>query len=189
MPKANLIVISAPSGCGKTTIARELLRRHPEIEFSVSATTRPQRPKETDGKDYFFLTREDFQQKILGGELVEWELIYDDYYGTLKSEVDRALRDDKSMVFDVDVKGALSIKKKYPRDAVLIFIKPPSIETLKQRLAKRKTESQASLQKRLERVPMELAQEQYFDFSVVNDDITRTVQEVEKIAGLSGDTK
>ncbi len=165
------------------------MRRHPEIEFSVSATTRSQRPEEQEGKDYFFLTQEEFKSKIHRRELVEWELIYDDYYGTLKSEIDRALRSGKRMVFDVDVKGALSIKRNYPRETVLIFIKPPSMEVLKQRLARRKTESEASLQKRLERVPMELAQERNFDFSVVNDDISYAVQEVESIVGLNSESK
>lgn len=183
MPSAKLIVISAPSGCGKTTIARELLRRHPETQFSVSATTRPKRPQEVYGKDYFFLTKEEFQQKITHDELVEWEQLYDYCYGTLKSEVEKTLRDGKSMLFDVDVKGALSIKKKYP-EAVLIFIKPPSMDTLRERLSKRKTESAESLKKRLERVPMELEQEKFFDYSVVNDDVTRAVEEVERIVGL-----
>ncbi len=185
MPSARLIVISGPSGCGKTTISRELLRRHPEIEFSVSATTRARRTREQNGKDYFFLTQEEFKSKIQDKELVEWELIYDDYYGTLKSEIDRALRSGKQMLFDVDVKGALSIKRNYPQETVLFFIKPPSMEVLKQRLERRKTESEASLQKRLGRVPMELAQEKNFDFSVVNDDISRAVQEVESILGLN----
>ncbi len=179
-----LIVISAPSGCGKTTIARELLRRHPEIEFSVSATTRARRRGERAGKDYFFLTKEEFTSKVQHGELVEWEQIYDDYYGTLKSEIDRALNGGTRMVFDVDVKGALAIKRKYPHEAILIFISPPNMQVLKQRLARRKTESAASLQKRLDRVPMELAQEKNFDFSVVNDDISRAVEEVESIVGL-----
>lgn len=182
MSRATLIVISAPSGCGKTTIARELQRRHPEILFSVSATTRPKRPREVDGKDYFFLSKDEFQRKVAAGELVEWEEIYGDYYGTLKSEVERALSTNTPMVFDVDVKGALTIKQKYPA-AVLIFVKPPSMEALKERLMKRRTESEDALKKRLERVPMELEQGRSFDHSVVNDDITRAVDEVEKIIG------
>lgn len=180
MSKAKLIVISAPSGSGKTTIVWELLRRHPEIEFSVSVTTRPRRPEERNGKDYFFLTREDFHQKIQHDELVEWEQIYDDYYATLRSEVERALRSGKSMLFDVDVKGAISIKKKYPQESVLIFIKPPNTDVLRERLTQRKTESEGTLQKRFERVPMELAQEHHFDFAVVNEDISLVVEEIEK---------
>lgn len=185
MSKPKLIVISAPSGCGKTTIARELLRCHPEVEFSVSATTRPRRARETHGRDYLFLTKEEFEEKIRRNELVEWEEIYGNYYGTLKSEVERVLREDKRMLFDVDVKGALTIKRRYPRDTVLIFVKPPSLETLKQRLMKRNTEDETALQKRLERVPMELAEERHFDHAVVNDDLQRAVNEVEMIVGLN----
>lgn len=188
MATSQLIVVSAPSGCGKTTIVRELLRRHPEIEFSVSATTRPRRPQEVHGRDYFFLSREEFQKKIKQGDLVEWEEIYGDLYGTLRSEVDRALREGKSMVFDVDVKGAVSIKEKYPQ-AVLIFIKPPSIDAAKERLRRRKTETEESLRKRFERMPMELAQEKFFDFSVANDEVSRAVDEVERVAGLKARTR
>ena len=189
MPPAKLIVISAPSGCGKTTIAREFLRRHPEIDFSVSATTRARRPKEADGRDYFFLSVEEFRNRIDRGELVEWEQIYGDLYGTLKSEVDRALKGGRRMIFDLDVKGALAIKRKYPEDTILIFIKPPSLEVLKERLVRRRTESEAAIQKRLERVPMELAEEKNFDYTVVNDDISRAVGEVERITGLTDNSK
>jgi guanylate kinase len=184
MPAAKLIVISAPSGCGKTTIVQELLRRHPEFLFSISATTRSKRVNEIDGRDYFFLAKKDFEQKIARGELVEWEQIYGDYYGTLKSQVEQALRGNRPMLFDVDVKGAITIKKKYP-EAVLIFVKPPSLEVLKERLMKRKTENQETLHKRLERVPMELEQEKFFDHSVVNDDLEVAVREVETIVGLN----
>ena len=180
MPKAQLIVISAPSGSGKTTIVRELRRRHPGLQFSISATTRRRRPEEVDGKDYFFLSAKEFRRKVVAGELVEWEEIYGDLYGTPKSEIDRALRGDAPMLFDVDVKGAVSIKKKYP-GARLIFIKSPSMEALENRLMKRGTESEGTLKKRLERVPMELEEEKHFDYSVVNDDVNRAVDEVERI--------
>lgn len=186
MPPARLIVISAPSGCGKTTIVRELLRRHPKLLFSVSATTRPKRSQEVDGRDYFFLTKEEFKQKVTRGDLVEWEEIYGDYYGTLKSQVEAALKSDRALIFDVDVKGAITIKKKYP-EAVLVFIKPPSLAVLEQRLMKRRTESEGAIQKRLKRVPMELEQERHFDHSVVNDDLNRAVEEVEQILNLNGE--
>src|ERR1043166_6684039 len=153
MTKPKLFVISAPSGCGKTTIAREILKRHPEVVFSVSATTRKKREKEIHGKDYFFLAKEEFENKIRNGELIEWEEIYGDYYGTLKSEIDAGLNAGRSILFDVDVKGALSIKKKYPNDTVLIFIDPPSVEILTERLTNRKTEDPETIRKRLERVP------------------------------------
>jgi guanylate kinase len=184
MSKPSLIVISAPSGCGKTTIARELRRRHPEIEFSVSATTRKRRLRELHGKDYFFLSKEEFERKIEQGELVEWEEIYGDCYGTLKSEVERVLLNGKMMLFDVDVKGALSIKCKYPDDAVLVFVKPPSMEVLKRRLTHRETEDSASLAKRFARMPMEMEKGKEFDFEIVNDDVTLAVARIEKILGL-----
>lgn len=181
MSVPKLIVISAPSGCGKTTIAQKMLGLHPEMIFSVSATTRPRRDSEVHGKDYFFLSRQEFESKIQSGELVEWENIYDNYYGTLKNEVVRALNDGKSMLFDVDVKGALSIKKKYPKDAVLIFIQPPSIEVLMQRLMSRKTESTEVIRKRLDRVPMELEMGKEFDYRIVNDDLQKALNDVDTI--------
>jgi guanylate kinase len=181
MNRGKLIVISAPSGCGKTTIAKAILRRYPEMLFSVSATTRSKRPGEIDGKDYFFLTKGEFQDLIKREELVEWEEIYGNYYGTLKSEVDRALARGMVMLFDVDVKGALSIKRKYANDAVLIFIKPPSLEALQKRLLDRKTEDEATVLRRLQRVPMELEKGKEFDYQVVNDDLAAAIREVEEI--------
>jgi guanylate kinase len=181
MQRPLLIVISAPSGCGKTTIAHEILRRNSGMRFSVSATTRGLRPGEVDGTDYFFLSREEFAKRIGQGDLVEWEEIYGDYYGTLKDQVESALRDGISVVFDIDVNGALSIKKKYPLDAVLIFIDPPSMDALKQRLLGRKTENPEAINKRIARMPMELERGSLFDFRVVNDDLERAVQEVDGI--------
>ncbi len=181
MSRSKLIIISAPSGCGKTTIVREIFKRHPEMKFSVSATTRKQRAGESDAKDYFFLSKEDFEQKIAGNELVEWEKIYDNYYGTLKSEVDRALQSGTTMIFDIDVKGALNIKQKYPKDAVLIFIEPPTEHILLERLVNRKTETEEVIRKRLERVPMELERGKEFDFRVVNDKLDKAISDVDTI--------
>jgi guanylate kinase len=181
MPRPKLIVISAPSGCGKTTIARAILHRHPGMLFSVSATTRTKREHEEDGKDYFFLTPEDFRKRIERHELAEWEEIYGNYYGTLKSEIDAALRNGRSMMFDIDVNGALSIKRLYPNDAVLIFIKPPSIAILTERLKNRNTETAETISRRLERVPMELGKAPEFDFAVVNDDLPKAVDTVDAI--------
>ena len=184
--KPKLIVISAPSGCGKTSIARGLLARHPDIEFSVSATTRKQRANEVHGKDYYFLSREEFEKAIGEKKFVEWEEIYNDLYGTPKSEIERVFNAGKSLIFDIDVKGAVSIKKQFP-DAVLIFIKPPSVEVLYTRLVNRKTDSLESLRKRLERFPMELMMEHEFDYRVVNDDLQKAIDEVDRIvAGDSG---
>jgi guanylate kinase len=176
--RARLVVISAPSGSGKTTIARAILKRFPQMLFSVSATTRRRRPVEREGKDYFFLSRQDFEAKVKAGLLVEWENIYGDLYGTLKSEVERAIASGRDMLFDIDVKGALSIKRAYPREAVLIFVEPPSADAIKSRLTKRRTETEEALRRRLERVPMELAEGPKFDFKVLNDDLDKAIQEV-----------
>jgi guanylate kinase len=178
--RGKLIVVSAPSGAGKTSIAHAILERFPETAFSVSATTRPRRAAETEGEDYFFLTREEFRRRVDAGEFVEWEEIYGNYYGTLKREVDRALREGRSLLFDVDVKGALSIKHSYPQ-ALLIFIRPPSVETLLQRLRDRRTEDDATLSRRIERVPLELAMANGFDHQIVNDVLKKAVAEVESI--------
>jgi len=181
MVKGKLIVISAPSGCGKTTIAKAILDKHPEVLFSVSATTRPIRSDETNGKDYFFLTKQEFESRIKAGDLVEWEEIYGNYYGTLKSEIHKTLDQGHSMIFDVDVKGALSIRRSFPKDSVLIFIKPPSIAILTDRLKNRRTENSKTLKRRLERVPMELDQGIHFDFQVVNDNLDEAIAEVDGI--------
>jgi len=174
-------VISAPSGGGKTTISKEILSRHKNIEFSVSATTRKKRENETDGKDYFFLTKRDFEDKITRGELVEYEVIYGDYYGTLKSVVEGALAKRKPLLFDIDVNGALTIKRKYQNDATLIFIQPPGLKLLRERLLKRNTEDETTVTKRLERASMELEKGKSFDYRVVNDDLERAVREVDEI--------
>ena len=180
MRSGTLIVISAPSGSGKTTIAKEILNRNSVLKFSVSATTRPKRVGEVDGRDYFFLTQGDFKRRLEAGDFVEWEELYDDFYGTLKSEVDCALSGGQSLLFDVDVKGGLSIKKQYP-EALLIFIRPPSLEVLRARLMNRKTESPATLQRRMDRVAMEMELGKKFDHEVVNDDLDRAIGEVQSL--------
>lgn len=162
-------------------MVRALRRKHPALLFSVSATTRPMRPGEVDGREYFFLTREEFQARISSGDLVEWEEIYGDYYGTLKSEVDRALAAGHCMLFDVDVKGGLSIKRMYGASAVLIFLQPPSEEVLLQRLRGRRTEDDDALARRMARVRMEIDLGAQFDHRVVNDALDRTIAEVDAI--------
>ena len=157
------------------------MQKYPRMLFSVSATTRPPRSGELEGRDYFFISKEDFKRRIQTGDLVEWEEIYGDLYGTLKSEVDRALRQGTIMLFDVDVKGGLSIKKVYPSDSVLIFIKPPSFEVLERRLMNRKTEDEATIRRRLDRVPMELEKGSQFDWQVVNDDLQTAIHDVDEI--------
>jgi guanylate kinase len=185
MSRGKLIVLAAPSGSGKTTIAKSILQRYPAMTFSISATTRPKRSSEVHGKDYFFLSVGEFEKKIRNGELVEWERYpdsqYGNFYGTLKSEVDRALNEGKVMLFDVDVKGAASIKKLYGSDAVQIFIKPPSVEALRERLLNRKTEDEATLRSRLDRVPVEMEMGKSFDYQIVNDKLETAVAEIETI--------
>jgi len=178
--RGRLIVISAPSGAGKTSIARAILARHPSMRFSVSATTRARRLGELEGRDYYFLSRKEFEQRVAAGAFAEWEEIYGDLYGTLRSEIDRALEAGESLLFDVDVKGGLSIKALYP-EAVLIFIRPPSVEKLYERLRNRRTEDVATLTRRMERVPMELSLGERFDHGVVNDVLERAIEEVDGI--------
>lgn len=173
-----LFVLSAPSGSGKTTIARSILEQFDQLSFSVSATTRKKRPKETDGKDYFFLARTEFDRRIDAGGLVEWEEIYGNLYGTLKSEVDRVLDANAHLLFDIDVKGALSVKNIYGDKAVLIFIKPPSLDVLRERLERRGTDSTDVIDRRMQRSAWELEQAEHFDHVVVNDDLSSSIPAV-----------
>lgn len=181
--KAKLIIFAAPSGSGKSTIARRILSERNDIIFSISATTRPPREGEVNGKDYFFLTEEVFKKKIENNEFIEWEKFYDYYYGTLKSFVEEKLSEGISILLDVDVKGAVNLKIKYP-EAVSIFIMPPGVEELKNRLLARKTESEEDLKKRLERAEMELSYSSKFDYIVVNDDLEVAINEVQKIINI-----
>jgi guanylate kinase len=176
-----LIIFSAPSGAGKTTIARKILRLFPSLRFSVSATTRPMRPMEKDGIDYHFLTTGEFEAIRDRGGFVEWELVFGNAYGTLVSEIDAAIREGRHIVFDVDVKGALSLQKRYPDEAVLIFIQPPDKETLRSRLRHRRTDSEETIDNRLARVDWELAQAESFDYVVINDELEKSVPAVAEI--------
>ena len=177
-----LIGVCAPSGAGKTSIVRYLLENNPILSFSVSATTRAKRAVETDGKDYYFLTVEEFQKRLADGDFLEWQEVYDgQYYGSLKSEVDRLGKEGKVVVFDVDVLGGLNIKKFYKNQALAIFIKPPTVECLKERLQNRGTETPESLQKRIDKAEYELSFEKQFDVVVVNDDLETARLETQKI--------
>lgn len=178
--KGNIFVISAPSGTGKTTIIKKIMEIFPQLTFSISATTRERRSFEVDGKDYFFISEEDFKNKIENDEFVEWEKFYDYFYGTLKSFVNKKLEENSSLIFEVDVKGALNIKKCYP-DSVLIFIEPPSIETIKQRLIQRNTESEEDFNKRINRADLEMSFKNKFDYSVLNLDLEEAINNVKKI--------
>ena len=178
-----LIVISAPSGAGKTTIIRELFKKNPALKFSVSATNRKKRESETEGKDYYFLSDEEFDEKLKKGEFVEWEVVHNNRYGTLRSEIENYESTKSHLVFDVDVKGALSLKKMYP-GAVTIFIDVPVNQLLK-RLKNRNTESDEQIQKRSERIEMEILLKDKFDYIVDNSDkpggLEKAVNELNKI--------
>ncbi|MBK8553518.1 MAG: guanylate kinase [Ignavibacteria bacterium] len=177
-----LYVIAAPSGAGKTTIVRGILKNNPELIFSVSATTRNKRENESEGKDYFFFTKEEFKKMIAKDELVEHEILFNgDYYGTLKSFVNENLDNERNVIFDIDVNGALNIKKIYGNKAKLIFIMPPDIETLKERLKKRATESEDQISERIKRVDLEIGKKNDFDYIVVNDDLEKAISEVQEI--------
>lgn len=171
----------APSGAGKTTMARRLLKEFPKIKFSVSATTRPPREGEVNGKDYFFLSEAEFSEKIKNGAFLEWEKYSGHKYGTLRSEVDKLIKSGYFPLLDIEVKGALNVQKLYNSDAISIFIKPPSMEDLKKRLDNRGSENEKSLQKRLKRAEMEMSHANDFDFVVVNDDLETAYSEVKAI--------
>ena len=169
-----LIIISAPSGAGKTTIVKHRLNAGLNLGFSVSACSRPIREGETNGKDYFFLTADEFRERINLGDLLEWEEVYPgSFYGTLRSEVDRLLEAGHSVIFDVDVVGGLNIKKIYGEKALAIFVQPPSFAVLKQRLIDRLTDDQLSLARRIDKAEWELTFASKFDYILINDNLDK----------------
>ncbi len=175
-----LYVIAAPSGAGKTTIVKELLKRNEDLIFSVSATTRSKRKGEIDGVDYIYLSKDEFKKKVDDGDLVEYELLFNgDYYGTLRSFVNSNMAHGRDLIFDIDVKGALSLKKIYNDSALLIFIEPPDIETLKDRLKGRGTETKEQIEERIKRVELEMNEADKFDKVVVNDNLEKAVNEIQ----------
>jgi guanylate kinase len=176
-----LIIVTAPSGAGKTTIVHHLIDTFDSLAFSVSATNRSMRAHEKHGVDYYFLSTEAFKDLITEGALLEYEEVYDNqYYGTLKKEVERLWALGKCIIFDVDVKGALNIQKYYPKESLSIFIKPPSKEILLERLKNRKTETPESLQKRINRATEELTFEHKFDKVLINDVLEKALRESEE---------
>ena len=177
----NLIAISAPSGTGKSTLCEEVRRKKPEIKFSVSCTTRPKRNYEKDGINYYFLTENEFKSKIKNNELLEYEEVHGYYYGTLINTLKNAISSKELMLFDVDVNGAMSIKKKYPRNTLTVFILPPSIEDLKVRLINRGTDSKKIIKKRLERTNKEMKFKDKFDTFMINDDLSSAVKKLNEI--------
>jgi guanylate kinase len=177
-----LIVISAPSGAGKTTITKRILEKHSDkLTFSISATTRQMRTGERDGIDYYFLTKEEFVAKIKENSLIEYEEIFGNYYGTLVSEIDRAKEQHKSLLFDIDVKGGISIRNRFSEDSLLIFIAPPSLEVLRDRLTNRKTETEEVIERRLARAKMEMEMASVYDHTIINDDLETAITEVEEL--------
>lgn len=183
MNKGKAIIFSAPSGSGKTTIVRSLLRSCNYLAFSISATTRPRRVnREIDGKDYYFLSADEFKGKINKDEFIEWEEVYNgNYYGTLKSEIDRLWSMGKHVIFDVDVKGGIQLKKHFKDKALAIFVKVKDLSVLEQRLRHRNTESDESINKRLAKSEYELSFEEEFDKTVISDELTLTLETSKKI--------
>ncbi len=176
-----LIVLSSPSGGGKTTIYRAVLKQHPEYKYSVSATTRPRRGKEQDGTDYFFLSDEEFLEKVDNGEFVEWAFVHGYRYGTLKSTVRDALSHGDVLLFDLDVQGADAMKKAFPDDVVNIFILPPSREELRKRLTARKTDQPDVINLRLRNAEGEVKKAITYDYIVINDDLDTAINRVDSI--------
>ena len=176
MRKGALLIISAPSGAGKTTICRKLLARRKDLRYSVSCTTRAPRPGERDGKHYHFLSREDFKRKIQRGELLEWAMVHDEYYGTPRAFVDDQIKHSLNVIMAIDVQGAMSIRRKHPA-AILVFVLPPSMDELKARLAGRRDASEI-VAKRLANSRGELAAAKDYDYVVVNDTLEKAVDQI-----------
>jgi guanylate kinase len=177
-----LIIFSAPSGAGKTTIVKALLQSQLNLEFSISAASREKRPKEVHGKDYYFISADEFRKKIASNEFLEWEEVYkDQFYGTLKSEVERIWSNGHHVIFDVDVIGGLNIKKFYGDKALAIFVMPPSVEELENRLRKRSTENEENLKKRIDKALQELTFAPKFDRIIVNDTLENAIKEAKEL--------
>jgi guanylate kinase len=176
--KGKLIIFSAPSGAGKTTLVRYVMSQINTLTFSVSACSRNKRDYETEGKDYHFISVTEFKEKIENNEFIEWEEVYPDhFYGTLFSEVDQKRNAGKHVVFDVDVIGGMNLKKIFGDEALAIFIKPPSVETLRERLLKRGTDKKEDIETRVKKATYELGFESEFDISVINDDLEKAQKE------------
>ena len=182
MQQGKLIIFSAPSGSGKTTIVKRLLSTFPQFEFSISATSRQPRGEERDGVDYFFLTQEEFKQKVAEQAFVEWEEVYNGTcYGTLRSEMERIWAKGNVIIFDVDVLGGINLKRIFGQNACSIFIKAPSVEALRERLIGRGTDSMETIEKRVAKAEFELSKADEFDFTVVNDSLDEAVARTENI--------
>jgi guanylate kinase len=182
MPGGKLIIVSAPSGAGKTTIVKHLLSLPLDLEFSVSATSRTPRTGEINGRDYFFISMEEFKKKITEKAFVEWEEVYPGiYYGTLKSEIDRIFADLKNVIFDVDVIGGMNLRKIFGKKALSLYVMPPSLQVLEQRLRSRSTETDEKIATRLEKAAYEITFASRFDRIIINDKLETTLREAETI--------
>ena len=183
--EGKLVIFSAPSGAGKTTIVHHLIQTFPEqLDFSVSATSRKIRGDEAEGVDYYFISVEDFKKKIAAGEFVEYEEVYkDQFYGTLQKEIRRIWRKGKHVIFDMDVKGGLNLKKQFGKNALAIFVMPPSLRSLEERLKKRETETPESIARRLAKAPTEMEAAKLFDKIIVNEGLESAFAKAEKIVG------
>lgn len=179
-----IILITAPSGSGKTSIVRHLLEKFPQLQFSVSATTRSPRKDEKDGVDYYFLTVEDFKEKIHRKEFIEWEMVYKDkYYGTLKSELSRIWANGKVPVLDLDVHGAIHVQQQYPVNTISVFVQAPSLDALRERLLSRGSETSESLRARLDKSSYEMTFKSHFENIIVNEDFSAACKEADDIIG------
>lgn len=176
--EGKMVIFSAPSGAGKTTIVKRLLKHYPDLKFSISACTREKRLNEVDGKDYYFMSAGDFRDKIRGNEFIEWEEVYPDhFYGTLRSEVERIWKEGNHVIFDVDVTGGLAIKKQFDTRALSIFVRPPSIEELENRLKRRSTDSKESILKRVTKAEKEMTCADQFDLVIINENLEKATGE------------
>ncbi len=175
-----LIIITAPSGSGKTSITRYLLSKYPKLAFSVSAATRSPRGKEKDGVDYYFMSLDDFEDKIQKNEFIEWEMVYEgNYYGTLKTEIERIWAQGKTPMLDIDVKGAIHVQRQFPDNSLTLFVQPPSVDELRKRLEGRGTDTPENIATRLSKAAYELSFNHSFDKVIVNDDLDKACKETE----------
>lgn len=182
--EGKLVIVAGPSGSGKTTIVRHLLGIYPRLAFSISACSRQKRMGEMDGEDYYFLSVEKFKEKIGKGEFLEWEEVYPgSYYGTLRSEVERLWNAGRDVIFDIDVKGAMNLKKHSPENSLAIFIQPPSLNALEQRLKNRNTESPEFVEQRIKKATEELSYAPQFDTIILNNDLQVAFAEADKLVG------
>ena len=190
MDAGKIIIITAPSGAGKTSITRYLLKSFPQLAFSISAATRECRFNEVHGKDYYFISEKDFKDKIDNNEFVEWEMVYEGkYYGTLKSELQKSWIENKVPLLDIDVKGAIHVKQQFSSSSLSLFIEPPSIDELKNRLLSRGTETIESLQARVNKASYELSFKDHFNYNILNDELQRAFREAEQLVRQFLDSK